>query len=232
MNTDALDAYLSTLNIALNFAIGAVVLGLVLEYAPSLWGRFTRLSSHRIEKVGEILVIVGVAGELFLHMRSEQIDEKIKGSQRHTIAELHDRAAKAELALAKLKEPRQLSAVEMENLRKRLAPFAGKSFWVYTQTVDKDAGGEQMVFSRQLSTAFLAAGWIRSNRAEASGSKVEEEFGPVSDRGCHFAYGPDEKSKALAAAVDDAFRSVGVECASNDYPGLLPEFIILEIGLR
>ncbi|MEI9926283.1 MAG: hypothetical protein WDN50_25575 [Bradyrhizobium sp.] len=58
----AAEASLATLNLFLNFAIGAIVLGLVLEYAPDYWSKIgpRRFTSHL--KSREILVMLGVAG--------------------------------------------------------------------------------------------------------------------------------------------------------------------------
>jgi hypothetical protein len=230
METEALENSLSAINIVLNFSIGAVVLGLILEYLPEIWNVLH--DRKWIERVGAILVITGVAGELLLHIRSEQIDNKIKATQKTTLAELHARAAKAELALAKINSPRQLSDEDARILKARLAPYAGSKFWIYTQTIDKDAGAEQMVFAAQLAGIFSSAGWIKSNRAEATSAKEEPEFGPISDRGCHFAYATDEKSKALGKTVQHSLSAAEIECTANEFAGLFSEFIIVEIGLR
>jgi hypothetical protein len=100
---DPLDSLESSLSESLvAFAIGAVVIGLVLEYGPEFF-HSAKKRSFGITSVGAILVVLGVAGELGLHVRSSQIVSKIRViqrdidiAQRKTIAEVTERAAKAE----------------------------------------------------------------------------------------------------------------------------------------
>lgn len=71
-------------------------------------------------------------------------------------AEAQKEAAKAELALARLKEPRTLSDTQRAALVSRLKPFAGTQIRVLFDDEDMEAAG----LAIQLSLALRKAGWI------------------------------------------------------------------------
>ncbi|WP_434877302.1 hypothetical protein [Bradyrhizobium sp. HKCCYLRH2057] len=82
-------------------AIATVVLGLVLEYGPEFF-HAAKARSCGLPSVGAILVVLGVSGELGLHVASSQVVTKIRGiqreidtAQRTTIAEITKQSAEA-----------------------------------------------------------------------------------------------------------------------------------------
>jgi hypothetical protein len=156
LDTAALEASLANINLVLDFAIGSIVLGLVLEYAPEFWSKLSRITPKWLEKVGEILVIAGVASELALHIRSGQIEDSIKSVQRKALAELHDRATKAELELAKIKLPRSLTSEQQVFVVARLKPFSGQEYALAVAP-----GSEPVDLLCTIDAALKLAGWIQ-----------------------------------------------------------------------
>lgn len=169
---DTLESSLSSIETLVAFAIAAVVVGLVLEYGPEFF-QHARERKVGITTVGAILVILGVAGELALHVRSSQIVSKIRvlqhdidTAQRRTIAEitkqateLREKAASAEksaadaqLALAKFKEHR--SVKNAAAMIQKLRSFSGTPFDVGVQT-----DGEPVDLMAQITSVLVEAGW-------------------------------------------------------------------------
>ena len=176
-----------------------------------------------------IAVIIGVAGELiadgFIFVYSSRLQEIQDGEN----AVLHDRAATAELALAKLKAPRKITneAELVTWLRQQKG-----TFWIITERNDQDAGSEQMLLSGQLRRIFIAADWRNNNHLSIDQSVAEPEFAPVSDRGCNLVTAGDAESLALREFVFESLKSVDLDCFQNVAPTFLPKSLVIEIGLR
>jgi hypothetical protein len=254
VGTEALENSLSALNFVLNFSIGAVVLGLVLEYAPEFWNTLHNSRWKRIEHIGAVLVVVGVAGELLLHIRSEQIDNQLKSIQRTAIVQLFDRATAAEkatalaneraataekaaseakLALAKMNAPRVLTVPAANKLVATFRPYAGKTFWVITEKNAPDVGGEQELVANQIIDVFNRAGWRKdSHWSRLDATKIDPEFAPVSNRGCGVDSSGDTTSLALRKVIVDALTEAGIDCQTSVGPELIAEHIVIEVGLR
>jgi hypothetical protein len=151
--------------------------------------------------------------------------------QKGEIAILYDRAAKAELELARMNAPRALNNKQMTDLINKLRPYAGKKYWIITQKSDETKISEPN-FSAQLSTAFTTAGWVKTNRSMKDQTKEDRAESKPDDRGCSVEFDFQESSRKLGAAVLAILNDVGVKCEENPDPDILPDFIILEIGLR
>jgi hypothetical protein len=249
MTAGDLEHSLSTLNLALNFAIGAVVLGLLLEYIPEI------LSLHGLKSVvrlGAVLVIAGVAGELGLHIRSEQIDEQLKAQQKTTIAQLLDRATAAEkatalaleraataeksaaelkLQLARLNADRFLTTDQLATLHNVLSPYRGNTFWIVVEKGKEDVDSEQELLAKQLTAAFIDAGWTKEIHWSAQDkTKEDREFLEVSNRGCLIDYSAG--STSLGQLVAGTLHDFGIVCKPFVGAEIIPNHVILTVALR
>jgi hypothetical protein len=180
--------------------------------------------------VAVLVIAVGVYGEYHFGGRSSDAAAKLQDISDLKVETARDRAAKAELELAKLKTPRKLN--NEQNVIAALRPHAGKKFWIITERNDQDLGSEQMLLSAQISRIFSTAGWVKNSHLSADQSLEEKEFAPVSDRGCNLATAGDAKSLALRELVFESLKSSDLECFQNVAPGFLPESVVIEIGLR
>lgn len=255
METEALEYSLSALNVALNVSIGAVVLGLVLEYAPEFFSELHATRCKWVERVGAILVIAGVAGELLLHIRSEQIDNQIKSIQRTAIARLFDRATAAEkssalaneraanaekataeaaLKLEQMKRDRIINQVQVDSLTTKLLPFAGKKFWIVTQANNQPPGtSEQDALAAQLSRIFLSAKWISDPHTYRNDAdKTDPATVAVGDRGCYISIASDSPLGDIKMSVIQDLAKSGIECGETVDPIMRPDVMVFELGLR
>jgi hypothetical protein len=149
----SIESWLSVLNVFLDLSISLVVLGLILEYAPKFWTRFVSgVSHHRIEKIGELLVLLGVAGELALHIRSGQLEDKIKAAQRDKIIALEHKLAARSLSDGQ-------SAMIVSRLSKAVPQDVGQIAYVFLGTND-----EEFALAIDLSdNVFSKLGWTWKN---------------------------------------------------------------------
>jgi hypothetical protein len=138
------------------FLFGAVlVLGLIGEYRES-WKR-------HIKKF-EMLVIIGVAGELladggvfFFSERLQTIAETEISDTNRRAAEANRRAGEAEQRAAELLQdiqPRYLSREEMNKIATDLRPFSGCGLFIATHWVDAEA----IELAKQIRSALRQAG--------------------------------------------------------------------------
>jgi hypothetical protein len=110
------------------------------------------------------LVALGVAIEFGGDWISRPFERVVKEARekevvelRHDTATANERAANAELELAKLKAPRLLSAEQQAIFTRELRPFAGTTFRIVTYT----GLAEPLALSEQIAAALIAAGWTR-----------------------------------------------------------------------
>jgi hypothetical protein len=154
VDVSALERSLSTLNVLLDGAIAFVVIGLVLEYAPILWSELTskvsakfKASAHVIEKTGEVLVILGVAGELAMHIWSSQMEDKIKSAQR-------DQISAQQRTIEQLLSHRILSQEQKEKLALVAKKFPSLNFQTITVLEN-----EPWDFVTQIGSFLESQGW-------------------------------------------------------------------------
>jgi hypothetical protein len=186
-----------------------------------------------VKKYGWKLVLRGVAFEFLFAVLLWQTDSAINTRSALDIASLHDRAAKAELELAKLKQPRVITPQQTTDLIAKLLPFAGSRFWIITEKSEIDVGSEQQKLAGQISAIFIAARWIKdSHELKDDPNKTDPEFTAVSNRDCFVAFGFEPSSTKIGLAVLTAFKSVGLECEWGAFPGMTLDFVSIDIGLR
>ncbi len=117
------------------------------------------LAWHR---VFAILVIVGVAGELFADgaiflssSRLEILQETENANLRKKTADALERAANAELALAKFRAPRTLSSEQQAKITGEMKQFSGTPF-VFGVFQEPEA----LALLTQVDDILIAAGWV------------------------------------------------------------------------
>src|SRR4051812_22276711 len=96
---DALEASLSTLSTLVLIAIGAIIIGLLMEL-PELSKKWKRRVPHCIPQAGALSVILGLAGEFGLHIWSDSVSERVKSIQRAEIISLETYLTPRGLTLA------------------------------------------------------------------------------------------------------------------------------------
>ncbi len=221
----SLKSSLAFLNGLLDISISLVVLGLIFEFAPRLWSRFFGgAPHHHIEKLGEVLVILGVAGELALHIRSGQIEEKIKSSQREEIISLRTGEAKLTCennALREVLAPRIL-APGRRATRRQLDPSAemfkqklpGPGVVVKLQAAADPDAQALLVELQGLLNELESRGWkaleVDEKESGFLTSLMREGISIYSNL---YEKRPDEKEAgmALAAALQSSLPNGGVE---------------------
>ena len=183
------------------------------------------IASPEGRRLNRVLVFLFAAVVLSGHLISHMGEEERS-------AQLTERAKRAELELSRLKSPRIITDHDFQTLVARLRPFAGKNFWIITQRAEGFKYGEQINLSQQLLRAFSAGGWVKSNRSSTDQTKVEDEFRQPNDRGCAVASGMDPSSMSLGKSVLDALHEIGIECEASPDGDIIPNFIVIEVGLR
>ena len=110
---DSMESCLSVFDSWISVAIAAVVIGLVLEYGPGFSRRLNAAIPPFVPKLGAVLVILGVASELGLHVLSSQTVSAIRGIQKtrdgmqqERIETLNKQTAVLQLDLEREKEKR------------------------------------------------------------------------------------------------------------------------------
>jgi hypothetical protein len=224
----------------------AVVIGLYGETKTEIWAPPTsRIKLWHKIFIG--LVTIGVAGELLADGDIFLFSHRLQSIQELEVARLNDRAAdaekgaaaaneraaKAELELAKLKSPRTIKPEQANNLIAHLSLYRGKRVWIIIDKSEIDVGSEQETLGRQLTEIFLQAQWIKDSHTMKDRSKIDPESTPVSNRGCVVSTADDSSSVNLAKVVLDGLKSAGVECgAPGPFPEMASEMVAIEIGLR
>jgi hypothetical protein len=209
----SLDVCLDSFDSLISVAIAAVVLGLVLEYAPEFSHRLKSIVPRSIPMVGAGLVILGVAGELGLHVRSSQTVTAIRGIQKTrdgeqqtriaaliaTADNTRERAAKLEaanLALEAQLAPRRLTAQTCSALKPLWQPFAGRKVFIQSFAMDLEAA----ILVKQLATCLNEAGMTAIG---AAGLVIP--FGATVD-GIHVSAADDSFSSAIATSLREVAK--------------------------
>jgi hypothetical protein len=190
-----------------------------------------------------ILVVGGVCLGVFFTLVLFAYDEDISAGQKLEIAQLKVQAAQlnerakeaeraaaeAELQSAKLKAPRTIRPEQAIALIEKLRPYAGKKFWIITQTTKDSIWSEQDNLAKQLSDIFLAASWIKDSHPYVDPTKEESATEGVSDRGCLISSSDDSFGLLVATILKGA---ADIECLHTPSAGMAPDFAIVEIGLH
>lgn len=240
----ALEFSLSWSEIFSTIACGVVAFGLVLEYKSEIREAILKLSI-RVLPLGAMLVTLGVAAEFAFQIRTSILVSEVRAIQEaqasasnerarnaeKAAAEARERAAKAELTLAKMMAPRVISGPNFTKTMNVLRAHSGKSFWVVVERNDPDIASEQQDLGDQLIRLFLASGWKRDNHwSRLDETKIDPEHVPVSDRGCQVVF--SVQSAALGNIVADALRDSEIDCVSTADNEVKPDGVIVTVGLR
>ncbi len=228
-----LESARSLLNALLAIATLAVLIGVYFEKDGN---------PEDVKKWGWGILAKGISLELFCEFLLWQTDSLISARQQSDLAatyeraasaekaagEANERAAKAELELAKLKKPRKMTNAQMQKFVATLRLYPGSSFWVMVQKSGSSKFGEQIAFGRQLSEAFTLANWKKTNRSEKDKTRESPEFTEVADRGCSAA----AETLPLANIVSDALKEAEIYCVATEDPSLIPNLVFIEVGLQ
>lgn len=137
---------LDSLSLWLFWATFAVVVGLIIEYAPSVRKLVSETTPHWSERrellfelVGGVLITVGVAGELviqFLGAHQETELRKFNDEYVATIQHGTEALRSENLALEARIQPRRLSPEQQKSLANLLVKFPGKTVRVTSYALD------------------------------------------------------------------------------------------------
>lgn len=146
------------------FFTAVVVGGLAIEYLPdaaSFLGMFSHavfvvLYAHNnpLHQFGGLIVIVGIMGEFCVASQERKVESDLRDENNSTITSLHDRATKAELELAKIREPR-VAFFSIKKFSESLKSKPQGTAEVMYQPDD----GEAMMFAFALNSALVLGGW-------------------------------------------------------------------------
>jgi hypothetical protein len=152
------------------------------------------------------------------------------------ISTLNERTAKAELALAQYKAPRDLTPEQQEKLLAVLRPFAGQSF-----ACASFPDPESLALLRLLDTLAKSSGWKRvPSQIERPGGVLMEVAGETAatifDSGVDAYIAPDDQESVPAQmAFCSALRDDGIQCETHRTPqlaGKRPKAITISVGKK
>ena len=196
---DVLEASLSTLNVLLNLSIGAVVLGLIFEYAPDLSKRVHDIIPKFVPKLGAVLVILGVAGELALHIKSGALETTIKDIQRTEI-----------ISLETYLLPRSINEEQAKSIADKIgSPFQIE--YAFSATNEEEINLAIMLSEK----AFSKVGWAWVDWPGALGELVtnlpgRRRIGTIPLSGVQVRI-LNSKLSGVADKLVDALRAVGLD---------------------
>ena len=121
--------------------------------------------------------------------------------------------------------PREQDAQDFFEKIKRLPKV---SYWIITETDDRDPGSEQMRVTRIFDSIFAKAGWVKESKI--TGGRV---YTRVTTRGISVGFRTDDsKGKEIADAIVSAFRSVGIDASADAFSDLPSGWFTFQVGLR
>jgi hypothetical protein len=139
------------LNIALAICTWAVVAGVMLEGAEHardvLVSGWPREWHKRLEKIGFVVLVIGLGGEWYFQSAIGQYEDGLIESQQRQIISLQERLA-----------ARSLSSSDAAAITKKLGRFSGQDFEVVEYWDDK----ESVDIGEQIASALDSAGWSRT----------------------------------------------------------------------
>jgi hypothetical protein len=193
-------------------SILVIVVGLIVEYIPDLLNE-TSTAAAAVRRIGEFLVIAGVASELVIHWlqtrvetRVREINDRISRKAERRIAKLHVQAEHERTERVRLERQmadRVLSDEQSAELAEELAKFAGQKISIRAFP----PGHEPLVFASTISIALNRAGWL----AQLLDSRQFDSPGSIWCGGW-ILYSTDEKSVEAGMALGAGLHRLG-------YPG-------------
>lgn len=131
------------------FAGGLVVAGLLMESAPEVGAAFAKHELPKAGTVGGSLVTIGVAAEVILGIFLAMAARRVQAIAEATVAEAHERAARAEqvaaeanLARVQLEQRmarRDIPRQQFDAIAERLSAFAGQRIIICSLSLSLEA---------------------------------------------------------------------------------------------
>jgi hypothetical protein len=188
---------------------GVVALGCVLEYAPVFLNLLPHWSWHAFarELLGGVLIALGVFFEVLFGMFGSRLQSRIGAMKDAIIAELNLKAEQERHQRVKLQMSmagRQITARQIEILKKALCRFRGQTVYVIGATDDF----EVVKFSAILWNALASCEWD---------ARPEDAKPParIPAPGLHIFSSTENDSQRAAAALDEALMAIGIACATH-----------------
>jgi hypothetical protein len=166
-----------------------IIIGLATEIAAVFILEKTALEAA-LTIAGDVLIVLGVWGELFFAKRAREAGDSI-------VAEANARAKEAELEIAKLKAPRQLTSEEVDGIAAALKPLGGFPYDLSVPTLLEP--GSTLI--NGLVLALNKAGWeLRSMQGNVEALPIDSS---ISEMASVFSVlpppGPPGSSETLRA---------------------------------
>jgi hypothetical protein len=219
----ALEAWSDWLSTWEHVFTGAVVAGLIIEYLSEITSFFskpiaTTLRAHdpQLREWGGLFVILGVAGELMIGVRSSRVETDLREESNSVLAQANERAANAErqaaeanLARVKIEQRmkrRFLSNEDLKALLDIVAPYARRSVDII---VFDHHEPETLNFARQLTRVFTSANWVVR---EWESRKVAYRIPGSSMLIAMAAEHVTSDALKLAQGISDVLTAIDIDC--------------------
>jgi hypothetical protein len=211
------------------WALSAVAIGVVMEgivYWLPKKRRETRLI-EALTRTGWFILVVALIVEFLAQHNKDSADALI-------IAALTDRASQAELALAKIKEPRRLLPKQLTDLTSKAKMFSDVSFDFSLQD-----DPEQIDLAVQLATALSAADWhwVHNQRGNVLFRVEGHTVGITAFTGLQIDIGQSRLPTwgAAIGMLRDTLKTDGIDATAtydDDETKTLPNAIHIMIGKK
>jgi len=193
--------------------------------------------------VANLLIILGVWGELRFERRAREAGDGIVAEATARAAEADARAAtaeseaaKARLELAKFRAPRTLTAEQQQQLREKTKPFAGTPFDMAIQNETEPASLMQLIGG-----ILQSAGWVWQDWPEEGVISLRLSFtgspcaGMIAATGIEIHMAESRKAEwgAAALALANTLVAAGIPVTSvNAFAGPKPDALHIRIGRK
>jgi hypothetical protein len=186
---------------------GIVALGCFLEYFPVFLNLLPHWNWHAFARdlLGGVLIAFGVFFEVLFGMTGSRIQSRIGAIKDAKIAELNLMAEQERHQRVKLQMSmagRQITARQIEMLKKALSRFHGQTVYVIGATDDY----EVVKFSAILWNALASCEWD----ARPDDAKPQAR---IQAPGLHIFASTEEVSQRAAEALREALMAIGTACA-------------------
>jgi hypothetical protein len=168
-----------------------------------------------------LLVVIGVAGELVVHILSSRASSKLIALQNQEVAQANERTAQLERENLEIKQKMAWRSLSGNERKTFIASVRGAGRQV---TIVELQDGEAWNYSEQIFSAFKEAGW-------AAGKNYRQLYdsGGV-PRGviCRVSTTPDTTVQTVIRSLEQAGAKPNITQEAH----LRPDFIEITVGLR
>jgi hypothetical protein len=217
------------------------------------------LRRYFVEGFGAALVALGVAGELFFHLKAGRIETRLRNTNHQLVATIQgeasnaaERAAANEIKAAQLRkqaedermarvqieealQPRRLNRKEQSALNAGVSGFAGETVSLWFPMVDTEA----QLFASELALALHKAGWrvfapagVITTPQSGRPFKGPEEI----KTGISIASTEDSRGLLAAKALVDSLNSLGFTAEQSPHTESFSKrgtsLVIVNVGAR